>query len=70
VVAARTGSLPEITGDAAVLVDPYDVKSIADGIARAIREREKLIALGRERARQFRWDRAAAATAAVYHEVA
>ena len=70
VVAARTGSLPEITGDAAVLVDPYDVQSIAAGIERAIHEREKLIVLGRERARQFRWDRTAAATAAVYHELA
>ena len=38
VVAARAGSLPEVTGDAAILVDPYDVQSIASGIEDAIRK--------------------------------
>jgi len=70
VVASRAGSLPEITGDAAVLVDPYDVGSIASGIERALLEREKLIARGRTRVSQFRWDRTAAAMAAIYHELA
>jgi len=70
VVAAHAGSLPEVTGDAAVLVDPYDARSIAAGVERAILDREKLIARGKERAKQFSWERAAAAMAAVYREVA
>jgi len=70
VVAARVGSLPEVTGDAAVLVDPYDSRSIAAGIERAILDRGKLIALGKERAKQFRWDKTAAAMADIYREVA
>lgn len=70
VVASNAGSLPEITGSAAVHVDPYDVHSIAEGIERAIRERVSLIALGRERAKQFRWDRAATAMADIYRAVA
>lgn len=70
VVVARAGSLPEITGNAAVLVDPYDVGAITAGLERAIRERDNLLALGRERARRFRWDRTAAAMAAIYREVA
>jgi glycosyltransferase involved in cell wall biosynthesis len=68
-VAARAGSLPEITGNAAVLVDPYDVSSIASGLERAIVDREKLIALGRERVADFRWERTAAAMAEVYREI-
>lgn len=70
VVAGRAGSLPEVTGDAAVLVDPYDSTAISAGIERALHERERLIPLGRERAGLFKWERSAAAIAAVYHEVA
>ena len=36
VVTSNVSSLPEVTGDAAVLVDPYDVESIADGIERVL----------------------------------
>ena len=70
VIASRAGALPEITGNAAVLVDPYDVNAIATGIEQAIRERERLRELGRKRVNQFRWDRTAAAMADVYREVA
>ena len=70
VVASRTGALPEITAGAAVLVDPLNIADIADGIARCIAERASFAALGRERAKQFTWDRAAAGTMAVYRELA
>lgn len=69
VVASRAGALPEITGSAAVLVDPYDSGAIASGIERAINEREKLVAAGRERASQFTWERAAKAMVGVYSEL-
>lgn len=69
VVAARVGALPEITAGAAVLVDPFDVSDIADGIERCIRDRASLTAAGHARAKDFSWERAAAGTNAVYREL-
>lgn len=69
VVASREGALPEIAGDAAVLVDAYDEGSIADGIERAVADREHLVALGRKRAELFRWDRCAAGHTDAYRSV-
>jgi glycosyltransferase involved in cell wall biosynthesis len=72
VVTSNVSSLPEVAGDAALLVDPYDVASIADGIRRAVTDeplRQQLITKGRARAKEFSWARAAADTLAVYREV-
>lgn len=72
VVTSNLSSLPEVAGDAALLVDPYDIASIADGIRRAVTDeplRQQLIAKGRARAKEFSWARAAAATLTVYREV-
>ncbi len=72
VVTSNVSSLPEVAGDAALLVDPYDVASIADGILRAVTDeplRQTLIARGRERARHFSWAKAAADTLAAYRHV-
>ncbi len=69
VVAGRNGALPEVTGGAAVLVDPESATAIADGIERAVAERDRLVPKGRARAREFTWDRAAALTAEVYREL-
>jgi glycosyltransferase involved in cell wall biosynthesis len=69
VVASSAGALPEITAGAAVLVDPLNPASIADGIAQAIEDRESLIARGRVRAKTFSWQKAADETAAVYREL-
>jgi glycosyltransferase involved in cell wall biosynthesis len=71
VVTSTTGAAPEIAGDAAILVDPFDVTSIADGLERATvpPEAARLRALGRERVKQFDWDAAAAATEAVYRRL-
>lgn len=70
VVAARAGALPEVTGDAAVLVDPLDTIDIANGLERAITAGGALRAAGRRRAALFTWEKTAAATCAVYHELA
>ncbi len=72
VVTSNVSSLPEVAGEAALLVDPYDVASIADGIRRAVSDeplRQVLIARGRERAGHFSWTRAAADTLAAYRRV-
>jgi len=70
VVASTRGALPEVTGSAAVLVDPYDSQAIARGIERAINERAALVPAGRVRANQFRWSQTAAKMAAIYRELA
>jgi len=70
VVAGRTGALPEVTDGAAVLVDPQSITAIADGIERAVAEQDRLVPLGRARAREFTWERAASLTADVYRELA
>jgi len=58
VVAGKAGSLPEIVGEAGVLVDPYSSKEIARGIEKLLKSkdfREKMIKKGRDRARMFNW---------------
>jgi alpha-1,3-rhamnosyl/mannosyltransferase len=66
VVATDEPALREVAGDAAVLV-PRD--RLADGVRRALAERERLAAAGLERARRFSWDEAARRTLAVYREL-
>ena len=70
VVAARTGALEEVSGDAAVLVDPLDPDAIAAGLNEAIDRREDLRERGLERARAFDWNDVARETVAVYREAA
>jgi glycosyltransferase involved in cell wall biosynthesis len=72
VVTSNTGSAPEVAGGAAVIVDPFDVVSIAEGLecATTPAEAERLRALGRERAESFHWDAAARATVQVYRAAA
>jgi alpha-1,3-rhamnosyl/mannosyltransferase len=66
VVTSRGGATEEVAGGAAVLVDPEDPGSIADGIAEADRRRDELRALGFARAREFSWDDVAERTLRVY----
>ncbi|HYJ95859.1 MAG TPA: glycosyltransferase family 1 protein, partial [Vicinamibacterales bacterium] len=73
VVTSNVSSLPEVTGDAAVLVDPYDVDSIADGMRRILddpRLAEELRIKGLKRALEFSWQRSVEKTHRVYCEVA
>ena len=59
VVAARAGALPEICGDAAVLVDPLDTESIAAGLLEAVARADELRERGRARAALYTWERSA-----------
>ncbi len=72
VVTSNVSSLPEVAGDAAILVDPYDADAIAAGIHRAITDpvlRADLAVRGPARARQFSWTEAVGQIHAVYREV-
>jgi glycosyltransferase involved in cell wall biosynthesis len=66
VVTSAASAMAELAGDAAVLADPRDARSIADGIAEAERRRDELVRLGLERARAYTWERAADAAVAAY----
>jgi glycosyltransferase involved in cell wall biosynthesis len=72
VVTSNISSLPEVVGDAAVLVDPELVESIAGGMEKVLTDsdlREKLATEGLSQAHKFSWDRAARETLAVYRRV-
>ena len=71
VVTAAVSSLPEVVGDAAVLVDdPLDPAAIAGGIARALSEHERLRAAGPVQAQRFSWDTAASGLIDIYRALA
>jgi len=71
VVTSRLSSLPEVVGDAAVLIDPYDVDAIAGGLLEALdgAGRGALIEKGYARASTFSWERSVAAVHAGYMKV-
>ena len=73
VVAADRTSIPEIVGDAALLVDPDDVPAFGAALGRALHDealRAALIARGRERVERFSWTDAAERTLALLVEAA
>jgi len=62
VVASNTTSIPEVAGNAAILVDALDTPALADAIYIALTDnklREKLICAGFQQARKFSWDQCA-----------
>jgi glycosyltransferase involved in cell wall biosynthesis len=73
VVTSNVSSLPEVVGDAAVLVDPHDLASIVGGLRRVLTDPALAADLrrrGLERARMFSWEQSVAKTFALYREVA
>jgi len=65
VITSNVSSMPEVCGDAALLVEPKDVDSIADGIRKLAESdslRDDLRRRGLERVKQFTWERTAEAT--------
>lgn len=69
VLTSNISAMPEVAGDAALLVDPYDVNAIKDGIIRLARDedlRKSLIARGKERRKMFSWAQCAFETIKVY----
>jgi glycosyltransferase involved in cell wall biosynthesis len=72
VVAARVSSLPEVVGEAGLLVDPQDVSQLAQAMQTALQDaelRQRLVCAGRERLEHFSWAQAAEAVLQVYRQV-
>jgi len=72
VIASTTSSLPELVGDAGLLVDPQDTDAIADAMTRLAKDqdlRKTLIEKGLRQAQQFTWRRAAEQTLHILGQV-
>jgi glycosyltransferase involved in cell wall biosynthesis len=72
VVTSRLSSLPEVVGDAALLVDPYSAEDIASGIERVLANSDlaaSMVAKGRERVSAFSWERSVKAIHTGYMKV-
>jgi glycosyltransferase involved in cell wall biosynthesis len=70
VVSTTAGSLPEILGDAALLVEPGDDDALAESLCQVLEDddvRARLIASGRVQAARWTWDETAEGLAALYH---
>ncbi len=72
VIALRRSAVPEVVGDAGLLLDDVDQATLADALVRVLRdpgEAARLRTRGLARAATFSWERTAAATEAIYCEV-
>lgn len=72
VITSNCSAMPEVAGEAAILVNPHDSQSIARALHHIISDditRRRLIERGRQRARQFSWERAAREVMRVYERV-
>jgi glycosyltransferase involved in cell wall biosynthesis len=72
VITSPRGSLPEIAGDAAFMVDPLNVETIADGLWRVINDstlRQELIVRGHIQTQKFSWRQAALQTLEIYQRI-
>lgn len=72
VITSNCSAMPEVAGEAALLVDPLNTEEIGSALTRLASDealRENLIQLGRTRASQFTWDAAATRTWNVYEKV-
>ena len=72
VITSNISSLPEVMGEAGIMVDPYDT----DNLARAMRQvltnselRGDMVRKGLEQSKKFSWEKAAKQTQEVYNEV-
>ena len=72
VIASNTSSIPEVVGDAAILVNPYNTEDIFEAILKLVLNKElqnHLIQKGYERVKAFSWENTAKKTLIYYHKV-
>ncbi|HET6454025.1 MAG TPA: glycosyltransferase family 1 protein [Armatimonadota bacterium] len=71
VITSNASSLPEVVGDAGIMVDPHDAQALAEAILRVMRDpdlRQEMSEKGIERAKQFSWQQTARLTLQAYHD--
>jgi glycosyltransferase involved in cell wall biosynthesis len=68
-ITSNLSSLPEVIGDAGIMIDPYNVEQLADEIRRVLEDRElaeDMRRRGLSRAKLFSWERCASETIAAF----
>jgi len=71
VIASNTTSIPEVVGDAGILIDPHDKEALCQAMSSLLSNqilRQQLKQKGLERAKQFSWAKCADETIKVYHK--
>lgn len=72
VITSNTSSLPEVVGDAGIMVDPHNIQELEDAIRRVVKDsnlRREMKKKGLERAKIFSWEKCAKETLQVYKKV-
>ncbi len=73
VVTANTSSLPEVVGEAGIMVNPYDTSSLVQAMRRVLTDdklRDNMVRKGLEQSKKFSWEKTAELTQQVYNKVA
>ncbi len=72
VVTSNTSSLPEVVGEAGLMVNPYDIDSLAQAMRQVLTDselRDNMVRKGLEQSKRFSWEKAAEQTLEVYKKV-
>lgn len=72
VITSNCSSMPEVAGEAALLVDPRNIRDISEGIKTVCMDknlRNELVAKGEKRAKEFSWEKSARQTFEIYQKV-
>ncbi len=72
VVTSNISSLPEVVGEAGIMVNPYNINSLAQAMKQVLTNdklRNKMVRRGLEQAKKFSWEKAAKETMEVYEKV-
>jgi len=72
VVTSNTSSLPEVVGEAGIMVDPHDTDSLAQAMREVLTNselRDNMVRKGLEQSKRFSWEKAAEQTLEVYKKV-
>ena len=72
VITSNTSSLPEVVGDAGIMINPYDIDSLTESIHKILADndlKKELSKKSLERAKFFNWKKTADQTLEVYEEV-
>ena len=73
VIVSNVASLPEVVGDAGLLIDPHDIDELTVAMWRILNDselRQEMREKGLRQAERFSWERAARETLAIYRQVA
>lgn len=68
VVTSNVSSMPEVAGNAAILVDPLNIEEIISGIEKALKTPKLLVKKGKQRVKMFNWDKTAKETIKIYNK--